>query len=40
MEEEEGELTLEAEEGILLEEDVVAVLQILVVEVKIKIPIS
>ena len=37
MEEEGGEIILEAEEGVLLEVNAVAVLQILVVEVKIKI---
>jgi len=37
MEEEGGEKTLEAEEGFLLEVDTVEFLQILVVEVKIKI---
>jgi hypothetical protein len=38
MEKEGGELALEPEEGFLLEVDAVAVLQILVVEVEIKIP--
>jgi hypothetical protein len=40
MEEEGGELTLEVEEEVLLEVDAVAVLQILVEEVKIKITIN
>ena len=38
MEEEGGELTLEAEEGVLLEVDAVAVLETLVEEVKTQIP--
>jgi hypothetical protein len=40
MEEEGGELTLEVEEGVLLEEDAVIVLQISVEEVKIQITVS
>jgi hypothetical protein len=35
-----GDINLEVEEGFLLEEDTVAILQILEVEVKIKIPIN
>jgi hypothetical protein len=40
MEEEGGELTLEVEEGVMLEEDAVTVLQISVEEVKIQITVS
>jgi len=40
VEEEGAELNLEAEEGVRLEEDIVAVLQILLEEVKIKITVT